>query len=133
MSATLSHVRPAAHAWPHPPQFASSLAMSTQLPLQQRSAAFGPHDAPFGRIAVTHALSTQSTVRHGLVFSQSVATMQNPGGGASIAASTGGEDVVSTTASTLVRAPPQKPAIHGCPDGQPESSLHGAPGRGSGE
>lgn len=107
--------------------------MSTHVPLQQRSAAFAPHDAPFDRIAVTHALSTQSTVRHGLVFSQSAAATQNPGGGASIAASTGGKDVVSTTASTVVRAPPQNPAMHGCPVGQPESSSHGAPGRGSGE
>jgi hypothetical protein len=73
VSATLSHVLPVAHLSPQPPQFASSEEMFTHAPLQQRSAAVAPHDAPSARGMATHMWSTQSTSWHALAAVQSSA------------------------------------------------------------
>jgi hypothetical protein len=96
--------------------------MLTHVPLQQRCAAVVPHDAPLARVVCTHLLSTHVAVRHELEGVQSL-SITHSGGGASIAASTGGDGAsisisFSASITTPPGGPPQKPWMHAWPDGQ---------------
>jgi hypothetical protein len=75
---TVWQLSPLAHSAPHPPQFASSLEMSTHAPPQQRSAGTTPQEAPSAIGAATQPAAVHSAARQGSLTGQDGPATQAP-------------------------------------------------------